>query len=390
MEWTITDSLERVHPEDWNRLAGPENPFIRHEFLVALERNACVGADSGWRPNHLLVHEAGRLVGAAPMYLKDHSYGEFVFDWAWAEAYMRIGLAYYPKLVVAVPFTPVPGSRLLVGPNTNAQRVAQVIIGGIVAHAKHEKVSSLHCLFTNPADTDRLAPNGFMRRTGCQFHWHNHGYEDFDEFLDGLTSKRRKQIKRERREVQRANLDVRIMSGHEISEGEWSAYNRLYRSTFDRKWGFPTLTLGFFKEVGRTMPESVVLTMVSSEGQEIAGALSFRGSNSLFGRHWGCSKFYHSLHFEACYYRAIDYCIRHGLKRFEAGAQGEHKISRGFSPVPTWSAHWIEHEGFREAVGKFLKSEEREMARYIAAANEHSPYKSAAAPGPLTDLMAAR
>lgn len=390
MEWTVTDSLERVRLEDWNRLAGPENPFLRYEFLVALERNGCVGGDSGWRPNHLLVHQAGRLVGAAPMYLKDHSYGEFVFDWAWAEAYMRVGLPYYPKLVIAVPFTPVTGNRLLVCPYSDVQRVTQAITDGIVAHTEHEKVSSLHCLFTNPADTEQLASRGFSRRTGYQFHWHNHEYEDFGEFLSRLTSKRRKEIKRERREVARADLDIRTLGGHDISEAEWSAYNQLYRSTYDRKWGFPSLTLGFFKEVGHTMPESVVLTMVRSAGREIAGALSFRGPNSLFGRHWGCTKFYHSLHFEVCYYRPIDYCIRHGLKGFEAGAQGEHKISRGFLPVRTWSTHWIEHEGFREAVGKFVKSEEREVARYIAAANEHSPYKSVVEPTALKDLMATR
>lgn len=377
MRCTITDTLGEVPAADWNRLAGARNPFVRHEFLVALERNECVGDRTGWWPRHVLVHDDDdHLVGAAPMYLKDNSFGEFVFDWAWADAYSRHGVPYYPKLVIAVPFTPVTGPRLLVDPQYRAGPIKTVLVEAALSYASSEDVSSLHCLFTTPEDTQHLQDCQLMRRVGCQFHWENPGYRDFDDYLDRMSSKKRKQIKRERREAAASGLDVEVLNGHQITASQWDAYHRFYSSTYDRKWGSASLTRAYFEELGETMPDSVVLVLASRDGHPVAGAFGLRGSDTLFGRHWGCHEHHRSLHFEMCYYRMIQFCIENGLARFEAGAQGEHKISRGFLPNATWSAHWIQHDGFKEAIGDFLRREHHGMEQYIAGMGEHSPFKT--------------
>jgi predicted N-acyltransferase len=310
------------------------------------------------------------------MYLKDNSYGEFVFDWAWADAYARHGLQYYPKLVVAVPYTPVTGPRLLVdASHPQAALIRKALHEGALSHAKQLEVSSLHWLFTNDADTDFLEQQGLMRRTGCQFHWHNAGYRSFDDYLAVLTSKKRKQVKRERRLVNEAGIEVELLHGRDTTEAHWDVFYDFYCSTFARKSGHPTLSKDFFIALSRSMPDAVVLVLAKREGRYVAGTFNLRGSDTLFGRHWGCHASFSGLHFELCYYRLIDYCIEHGLARFEAGAQGEHKLSRGFLPQATWSTHWLAHPDFSDAVSNFLEHEHGGMQDYMEVLNEHSPYK---------------
>lgn len=373
MPLSILNSLDEVTATDWNSLAGDANPFLRHEFLAALERHSCVGAAAGWIPQYLAAFEQDRLVGAAPMYLKDNSYGEFVFDWAWADAYRRSGLRYYPKLVVAVPYTPATGARLLLAEDT--PQIADALIAGALEHAQRLKVSSLHWLFTTEQDTRRLEAHGLMRRTGCQFHWHNQGYRDFDDFLAQLTAEKRKKIKRERRFVREAGIEIEVLNGRQISAEQWEIFHRFYSSTFLKRGGIASLTSGFFQEIGRTMADNVVLLLAKHQGRYVAGAFNLRGTDTLYGRHWGCCEEFHSLHFEVCYYAAIEHCIALGLQRFEAGAQGEHKLSRGFLPTPTWSAHWLSHPVFSQAVEEFLSHEQDNMAYYMNELGEHTPYR---------------
>ena len=393
MRFTLHTSLDEIPAGVWNTLAGDANPFLRHEFLAALERHHCVGSKAGWIPQHLAVYQDDRLLGAAPMYLKNNSYGEFVFDWAWADAYQRAGLRYYPKLVVAIPYTPATGPRLLLadmdesanapsvarGPRLDpiAERdsVADTLIAGALEHARRLGVSSLHWLFTTEQDTQRLERHGLLRRVGCQFHWHNNAYQNFDDFLAGFAAEKRKKVKRERRRVAEAGIEIEVLHGDQISEQQWQIFHHFYSSTFWKKGGVASLSLEFFQELGRTMPQNVVLVLAKHNDRYIAGAFNLRGKDTLYGRHWGCVEEFHSLHFEVCYYRAIDYCIAQGLRRFEAGAQGEHKISRGFLPTPTFSAHWLSHPAFSQAIENFLVQEQQHMEYYIDELGEHSPFK---------------
>ncbi len=378
MQVSVIENLETVPAAEWNALVGKDNPFLRHEFLAALERHGCVGERYGWLPRHLVAYEQGKLIGAAPMYLKHNSYGEFVFDWSWAEAYQRHGLSYYPKLVVAVPYAPVTGARLLIANEIEQEPVADALIEAALEHARRLKVSSLHWLFTTEQDTERLERHGLMRRTGCQFHWNNQGYRYFNDFLATFSSEKRKKIKQERRRVREAGIEIELLNGHQISAEQWRIFHEFYCSTFHRRGGTPTLTLEFFQALGTTMPEQVLLVLARHDGHYVAGAFNLRGADTLYGRHWGCaSKQFHGLHFECCYYRAIEYCIEQGLQRFEAGAQGEHKLARGFLPVPTYSAHWLSHPAFKSAVADFLAHEQTGMAYYMEELDEHSPYKHA-------------
>ncbi len=375
MRLSVLTNLDEISPTDWNSLAGNINPFVSHEFLVALERHQCVGLEAGWVPQHLAIHNDGRLVGAVPMYLKNNSYGEFVFDWAWATAYQRAGLPYYPKLVVSIPYTPASGPRLLLADIAQKDKVADSLIQGALEHARNLNVSSLHWLFTMEEDTQKLEKHGLMRRTGCQFHWQNNSYRDFDDFLSGFSADKRKKVKRERRRVREAGVEIEVLHGDQISTAQWEIFHHFYSLTFLKRGGIASLTLEFFKELGRTLPAQVVLVMAKYNGRYVAAAFNLCGQNTLYGRHWGCVEEFHSLHFEVCYYRAIDYCITHGLKRFEAGAQGEHKISRGFLPTPTWSAHWLSHPVFSRAVEDFLDHEKNQMDYYMDELGGHSPFK---------------
>jgi hypothetical protein len=378
----VSHRLEEIGREEWNRVAGTANPFLRHEFLSALERHGCLGDHYGWWPRHLVLRDGPRLVGAAPAYLKANNYGEFVFDHAWSDAYARAGLAYYPKLVVAVPYTPVAGPRLLLAPEAGPE-AARALIEGARELVAREGLSSAHWLFTDDATTAVLEAHGCVRRVGCQFHWTNPGYRDFEDFLEALSAKRRKEVRRERREVAGQGIEVDLIGGAEAEPGHWEAIHHFYRSTFDRKWGVPTLTREFFEAVGRDLPGSVLLVLARKGRRYVAGAFNLVGSERLYGRHWGTEGFFPGLHFEVCYYRAIEYCIERGLGGFEAGAQGEHKVARGFLPTLTYSAHWIEHAGFRAAVADFVARERRAVEAYAEEVGAHSPYRATAGePGP--------
>jgi len=372
---TIT-SLHDVTATDWNTLAGETFPFIRHEFLIALENNGAVGKEFGWITHFFLAYDGDKLVGALPLYIKFNSYGEFVFDWAWADAYQKNNLRYYPKLVTAIPYTPATGPRLLIQSVDKYKSIADALINAVLSFAESSQVSSLHCLFTNNTDTKYFDNDPrFMMRLGCQFHWTNDNYENFSHYLEQLTSKKRKQIKRERRIVKEQEVEFEILNGFEATDAHWDIYHRFYESTFERKSGMPTLSNDFFKEIARTMPENIVLVLAKYKGDYVASAFNLKGTETLYGRHWGCSEEFDNLHFEACYYQGLEYCITHGLKYFEPGAQGEHKIARGFMPTKTWSAHWIAHPQFNESIKHFLQHETVGMLKYIDELNEHSPFK---------------
>ena len=377
VEYTVStvERIADVPAAQWDALAGDDHPFTRHAFLDALERHGCVHERVGWIPSHVLVHAGARLVGATPAYVKLHSQGEFVFDWNWAEAYSRHGLEYYPKIISAIPFTPSTGPRLLVHPTAPERTVKRALAAGAVEVCKAIGASSFHWLFPRESDADGLEGAGLLMRSGCQFHWTNPGYRDFQDYLDALTSKRRKEIRRERRDAASAPVEIEIHDGRTATEAHWHAYHSLYSSTYDRKWGYPALTRSFFAGAAESLPEQTILVLASRGGRHVAGAHCFVGRDTLFGRNWGCIEHHRGLHFEMCYYRLIDYCIRRGLRRFDAGAQGEHKLMRGFLPVETRSGHWIRDSRFREAIGRFLADERAGIRRYRRAMERHSPYR---------------
>ncbi len=378
MQTRVINRIQDIPASDWNAVAGTDHPFTRHEFLAALERHDCVGERFGWLPCHVLAEDAqGRVAGALPLYQKGNSYGEFVFDWAWADAYQRMGMPYYPKLVSSIPYTPVTGSRLLVHPDADRAAVTAALIRGMRGLRQQHDASSIHCLFTNEPETDALCEQGFLRRTSCHFHWHNDSYRDFEDFLSRLSSRKRKKIRRERRHVQEAGLRMELLSGKDASEAQWQVMHDFYRTTFERKSGIPTLSLAFFLDISRSMGDQVILVFAHHGRKVVAGAILLRGAQALYGRHWGCLDDYHSLHFETCYYQGIEYCIEHGLTLFEPGAQGEHKISRGFLPTLTWSAHWIEDERFRGAIRRYLDEEHAWMLEYRDELQQTSPFRQA-------------
>jgi len=375
MKIQIIQHLDDIDPVQWNRLVADDYPFLRHEFLAALEHNDCVGKAFGWLPHHITVcNDQGELIGACPLYVKDNSYGEFVFDWAWAEAYERSGKAYYPKAVCAIPYTPATGPRLLVRSDCERNEVVPALIETALEFSRASRQSSLHYLFTDRADTQSLKDAGLMLRLSYQFHWTNPGYRDFEDFLDAFTAKKRKNLKRERRRVLEQGFSFRIVHGDEASDHDIRLATFFYASTFDKKWGTATLNEGFFQQIAASMGKQLVLIFAELNGRSVAGAICFRSNNALYGRHWGCFEDYHSLHFETCYYQGIDYCIEHQLRLFEPGAQGEHKISRGFLPTPTWSAHWIADSGFHKAVADFLVRETRAIREHIEILTQSSPY----------------
>jgi predicted N-acyltransferase len=370
-------AIDEIPAADWNRLADPDTPFLRHEFLAAQERHGCVGPTLGWVPHHLALRDPGGcLVAAAPCYLKSNSYGEFVFDWSWADAYARAGRRYYPKLVVASPYTPATGPRILTGATPRRADYAAALIRGACELAEGLGVSSLHWLFTSAEETNWAHRQGLMRRVGCQFHWHNAGYASFDDLLGAFSAAKRKNVKRERRRVTEAGIHFRLLRGGEVTPDEWALFHRLYRDTFDKRGGIPTLSLPFFREIAGTMGEQLLLVLAYRGQDLVAAAFNLVGTRTLYGRHWGCFEDYHSLHFEACYYQGLEFCIRSGLERFEPGAQGEHKISRGFLPTPTWSAHWIADPEFRKGIGRFLELETEGMAEYLADMQARSPFRA--------------
>jgi len=372
----LTDDLSTIDPSVWNGLAGTDCPFLRHEFLLALEMTGCVGPGSGWHPCHVIARDAdGSLVGAMPMYRKTNSWGEFVFDFAWADAYRRSGLHYYPKLVCGVPFTPVTGQRTLVAPGADPAAVIRALLDRGREHAVDSGLSSMHILFPTRAEIDVYAGADLLTRKDCQFHWHNRGYGDFDDFLGELTSAKRKKLRRERRRIAEAGITFRIATGDELDAQDWDALFPLYASSFWRRGREPYLGRELLEQVGRTMPDRLVVVVAQFAGEPIAIAICFRSDDTLYGRYWGSAGRYHSLHFETCYYQGIDYCIANGLEVFEPGTQGEHKIARGFVPTETWSAHWLSHPQFAAAIDDFLDRERDYIDDYMEAVNDHVPYR---------------
>ena len=370
------ESIEAVREADWNALVSDNNPFLKHQFLIALERHRCVSAELGWRPRHLVGRADGRLVAAAPLYLKENSYGEFVFDFAWAQAYQQHKLAYYPKLVSSIPYTPATGSRLLIAKGMDRPRAAEALLEAARALADREGASSLHWLFLPEDEQLLLEKQGLMSRIDVQFHWENRDYRDFEQFLEGLTSKRRKNIRRERRRVAEAGVRLRLLHGDEVTDDEWHRFAGFYAKTFEERYSLPTLNASFFAEVGRTLGRQVILVLAYQGDECVAGALMFRSDRVLYGRHWGAFVDIEGLHFEACYYRGIEYAINEGLQRFEPGAQGEHKIWRGFLPTITRSCHWIRNEAFSHAIGDFLAREAPAILDYKETLAQSSPYRS--------------
>lgn len=355
-----------VAAADWDRCAGSANPFVSHAFLTALEDSGSVTPEQGWAPTPLVAEHEGRVVGVAPAYLKGHSWGEYVFDQAWAQAWQRAGGRYYPKLLVAVPFSPVPGPRLLVAPDAPPDTRA-ALVEGLTALARARRLSSVHALFLAEPDRAAFAEAGWVLRAAFQFHWEDQGYGDFEGFLAAMTAHRRKDIRRERRLAAASGLRVEALPGPAVSASTWGAVHRLYQAHADKKWGNAYLGPDFFPLLGERLGERVLLLGAFDRGELVAFALHLQGADTLYGRNWGAAREVPYLHFELCYYRAIDHALAHGLRRVEAGAQGEHKLQRGYLPVTTWSAHWLADRGFAAAVADACARERAQVERWIAS-----------------------
>jgi len=375
----IINSLEDISAEKWNALlkGKPLNPFVRHEFLLCLEQSGSATAETGWLGQHLILEtEDGDLLGALPCYLKNHSQGEYVFDYGWADAFMRAGGDYYPKLQCSIPFTPATGPRFLVPQCENAGVRTSALVQGLKQLCERMEVSSAHITFMEENEWLSAKEHDYLQRTDQQFHWLNNGYKTFEDFLSSLSSRKRKNIKKERRiALENNGIEIDLLMGNEITERIWDRFFAFYMDTGSRKWGTPYLTREFFTMIGKSMPEETLLIMAKRDGEYIAGAINFIGDECLYGRHWGCLEDHPCLHFEVCYYQAIEYAINHGLNRVEAGAQGAHKLARGYVPVKTRSAHWITHPGLRDAVADYLVHERREIDRHNEMLSEHAPFK---------------
>ncbi len=374
MQTRVVQAIAEIPGDAWNALLTDGNPFLRHEFLLALETTGCASPATGWHPCHVICENAdGTLAGALPLYLKTNPYGEFVFDYAWAGAYERAGLQYYPKLVSSVPFTPVTGPRLLCAPHDTP--TAAALIQAAQDIATRNGLSSWHVLFPDAAALRRLTDAKLLARKDCQFHWQNHGYRDFDEFLATFTAVKHKKVRRERRRIMEAGIRFRTLTGATLTAADWEAIMPLYASTFLQRGREPYLDRAFFEQVSATLPEHILVFAGYRDGDLTGVAICFRSDTHLYGRYWGADGFVDSLHFETCYYQGIDYCIREGLQTFEPGTQGEHKISRGFVPTETWSAHWLSRPEFAAAIDDYLAHERDHVNRYIDVLGEHVPYK---------------
>ncbi len=380
LEIRLHRSIEEIGPEAWDTCASdapglrPADPFTTYRFLHALEVSGSVGPGTGWAPHHLSAHLNGTLIAVAPMYGKSHSQGEYVFDHSWAHAWERAGGRYYPKLQIAVPFTPATGRRFLERPGFEGRGMAALVQGAVQVAADND-LSSLHATFCTEGEATAGTAMGLLHRVGSQYHWVNHGYADFDAFLASLSSRKRKAIRKERRAAQGFGGTIRHLTGDDLRPAHWDAFWAFYQDTGARKWGTPYLTRGFFDIVQQTMRDDVVLTLAERDGQPVAGALNFIGRDALFGRYWGCTEHHPFLHFELCYYQAIDFAIAHGLDRVEAGAQGEHKLARGYLPVTTHSLHWIADPGLRRAVAEFCQQEAEAVDEDIEVLTSMGPFR---------------
>jgi uncharacterized protein len=374
----LGEGVAKLDATGWDACAGCDNPFLGHRFLAALEQSGSVGKGTGWISRPLLLEaDDGRLLGAVPLYLKSHSYGEYIFDHGWADAYERAGGRYYPKLLAAVPFTPVPGPRLLVRQGPGAAENRALLVEGLLAATRQLGVSSLHVNFVEPGDAAALSAAGLMRRVGTQFHWHNRGYGSFADFLADLSSRKRKMIRKEREAAGRAGLRLTRLTGADIKPTHWDAFFRFYIDTSNRKWGSPYLNRAFFHRIGASLADRILLVVAEQDGEPVAGALNLIGRDALYGRNWGSDGAYKFLHFEACYYQAIEFAIERGLARVEAGAQGEHKIARGYLPVETASFHYLPDRNFARAVADFVARERAAVERDRAGLSEFSPFRQA-------------
>ncbi|MEP6940944.1 MAG: GNAT family N-acetyltransferase [Rudaea sp.] len=373
-------ALEEIDAQSWNALRPDDNPFLAHAFLAGLESSGSLREDYGWRPQHLALYRDDELVAAAPLYLKRNSHGEFVFDWSWASAYERAGGDYYPKLLGAVPYSPVTGTRLLVGAGADAEHLRDQLARAIASAVDGATLSSAHVNFVADFDAEALERAGWLPRHDWQFHWSNPGWRDFDEFLAALTHKKRKNIRQERAQVARAQVSCELRHGDELSASDWHAVHGLYLQTFAERGNHPALTEPFFRHLGATMPSQVVVVLCRRGSRIVAMSLMLRSSSTLFGRYWGCLENVPGLHFEACYYQGIEYCLRHGLRVFEPGAQGEHKLARGFLPTMTRSFHYLRDTRFRAAVRDALRREAEGLRNYREELLEHSPYVTTPTP----------
>jgi uncharacterized protein len=373
-------AIAEIPATAWDACAGDGNPSVCHAFLDALEESGSTTARTGWMPQHLsIAGPDGAIVGLVPLYAKTHSYGEYIFDYGWADAYERAGGRYYPKLLSAAPFTPIPGPRLMLRAGAPPETLTH-LIAGMIELAKRRRISSVHVNFPEQADMDALAEAGFLQRLGQQFHWANDGYRDFDDFLAALNSRKRKAVKKERREALAPGLEIEVLTGSDLKPHHWDAFYEFYLATSDRKWGSAYLNRRFFALIGERMPEKIVLVMARHGANYVAGAFNLLGKDTIYGRNWGSYGDYKFLHFECCYYQAIEFAIAHGLSRVEAGAQGPHKIQRGYLPAPTYSAHWIPDPAFRRAVAQFLAREREMVAHKMDGLSEYSPFRQEETP----------
>jgi predicted N-acyltransferase len=371
-ELTIGLSMPEVNAEDWNRLAIGHCPFLQHEFLLALESSGSVSRLTGWQPCHIVVKHHEQVIAAMPLYEKHHSYGEYVFDWTWADAYRRYGMPYYPKLVTSIPFTPSQSARLLVDAAYSADTVLSLIKHAIAAQTQ---LSSWHVLFPDTRDATLFEGSGLIRREGVQYHWFNRGYASFEDFLQACSSRKRKNLRKERESMLAQGIHFELLGAAQISANLWEKFYEFYQNTYEIRGQQGYLTLGFFKMIADTLPDHLFLIMACKDQEYVAGALFFKDSKTLFGRYWGCAQDYQNLHFETCYYQGIEYCINNGLERFDAGAQGEHKLRRGFEPTATTSFHWIADSQFRQAIENFCQQEAGHVTAYSLAAAAELPYK---------------
>jgi predicted N-acyltransferase len=369
--------IDAIAPGDWNRLQGTGVPFLRHEFLAALERHGCASRATGWTPAHLVLEDGGRLLAAAPVYRKAHSWGEFVFDFSWAQAYERHGLPYYPKLLVAVPFSPVNAPRLLVHPDGPAAELRRQLIDAITTRCRTARMSSAHALFIGEEERSTFAGAGWLERSDVQFHWRNRGYASFEDYLASMRSDKRKQLRRERRRVAEEGIHHLTLHGPELTPAQLHFAFEVHQRTFHQHGHPPYLNLAFFEEIAATLGEALMVKVAMRGHTPVAAAIFLVSGDALFGRYWGAIGDFHSLHFETCYHQGIDYCIERGLSRFEPGTQGEHKLARGFEPAPTWSAHFIADERFREAIAGFLAREQEAVGQYADSAAAHTPFHRA-------------
>ncbi len=372
----VFHSLREVPPESWNRLIGDAFPFAEYDYLLALEEGHCVGIEPGWEPRYLTLWEGKQLQAACYLYRKTNSNGEYIFDWDWANAYQRYGQRYFPKLTSAVPFTPATGPKLLVAADaSNPRELQRQLLASALELAQQEGCSSLHFLFIPAEEREIYEAAGLLLRHSFQFHWQNQGYVSFEDFLSRLRSKRRKEILRERRQVQEQGLEIILLRGEEIEPKLCRVMYDFYLTTIDRKWAMPYLSYEFFQYIFTHFRDQLVLALARKQGRWVAGTINYHKGPHLFGRYWGCRQDFRSLHFELCYYRLIEYAIEQGVQRFEAGAQGAHKIQRGFLPNLTYSAHWIAHPAFHRAIGEFIEEEKRSIQSNIEENPELSPYR---------------